>query len=149
MAGPVRQPIDLASLERYVEKEVPEIKPPLKAGQVGTKTMTYIRSGLMHQQFGFGFSNPTYKLTDSKGKSYVMRKKPPGASFNKSAHQVEREYRVMHALYTTDVPVPKMLCLCEDTSVVGTAFYIMEYIEGRAGLPNHIPNVTPEHRFEM
>ena len=78
-----------------------------------------------------------------------MRKKPPGASCNRSAHQVEREYRVMKALEPTNVPVPKMLCLCEDVSVVGTAFYIMEFIEGRAGLPNHIPGVTPEHRLAM
>jgi aminoglycoside phosphotransferase (APT) family kinase protein len=55
----------------------------------------------------------------------------------------------MDALKPTDVPVPKMFILCEDTTVIGTAFYIMEFIEGRAGLPNHIPNVTPEQRFEM
>jgi aminoglycoside phosphotransferase (APT) family kinase protein len=79
----------------------------------------------------------------------VLRKKPPGASFNKSAHQVEREYRIMHALRDTDVPVPKMFVLCEDINVIGTAFYIMEFLEGRTGLPNHIPNVTPEDRFEM
>jgi aminoglycoside phosphotransferase (APT) family kinase protein len=78
-----------------------------------------------------------------------MRKKPPGISFNRSAHQVEREYRVMYSLAPTNVPVPRMVCLCEDVSVVGTAFYIMEYLEGRAGLPNHLPDVTPEHRFEM
>jgi aminoglycoside phosphotransferase (APT) family kinase protein len=78
-----------------------------------------------------------------------MRKKPPGASFNRSAHQVEREYRVMKALEPTNVPVPRMLCLCEDVSVVGTAFYIMEFIQGRAGLANHIPGVSDQHRFEM
>jgi aminoglycoside phosphotransferase (APT) family kinase protein len=55
----------------------------------------------------------------------------------------------MHALKDTDVPVPKMFVLCEDINVIGTAFYIMEFLEGRAGLPNHIPDVTPAHRFEM
>lgn len=150
MAGPVRQPIDLASLERYINKHVPIIKTPLQAGQVRMIKLAWLYDPhANHVQFGFGFSNPTYKLTDTTGTSYVMRKKPPGISFNKSAHQVEREYRVMHALENTDVPVPKMLCLCEDTSVVGTAFYIMQYIEGRAGLANHLPGVSPEHRFEM
>jgi aminoglycoside phosphotransferase (APT) family kinase protein len=100
-------------------------------------------------QFGFGYSNPTYQLTDATGNKYVMRKKPPGVSFNKSAHQVEREYRIIKALRHTDVPVPKTYSLCEDTTVIGTAFYIMEFIDGRVIHENHIPHVTPEHRFEM
>ncbi|KAI7522479.1 hypothetical protein KC316_g19220, partial [Hortaea werneckii] len=75
MAGPIRQPIDLKSLEKYIENEVPEIKTPLEV-----------------KQFGYGQSNPTYLLTASDGGKYVMRKKPPGKLLSKTAHQVDREY---------------------------------------------------------
>ena len=61
---------------------------------------------------------------------------------------MEREYRVMAALETTNVPVPKMLCLCEDVSVVGTAFYIMEFLEGRIFTDVRMPEVSPETRRE-
>ncbi|KAI9692947.1 MAG: hypothetical protein M1822_004942 [Bathelium mastoideum] len=114
MAGAVRQPIDVASLERYIDRAVSEIKVPLDV-----------------KQFGYGQSNPTYLLTDRNGNKFVLRKKPPGQLLSKTAHKVEREYRIIHALEDTDVPVPKTYCLCQDDSVVGTAFYIMEYLDGR------------------
>lgn len=60
-----------------------------------------------------------------------MRKKPPGKLISKTAHKVEREYRALHALEATDVAVPKTYCLCEDDSVIGTPFYIMEFLDGR------------------
>ncbi|TGO49205.1 hypothetical protein BCON_0217g00060 [Botryotinia convoluta] len=132
MAGPVRQPIDLQALEKYIEKHVPEIKTPIDI-----------------KQFGFGQSNPTYQLLSSNGQKYVMRKKPPGKLVSKTAHQVEREYRVIHALEKTDVPVPKAYCLCEDEGVIGTPFYIMEFLDGRIIEDPGIPGVGEEERREM
>ncbi|KAI9103839.1 kinase-like domain-containing protein [Phlyctochytrium arcticum] len=84
------------------------------------------------KQFKLGQSNPTYFLKDSTGKRFVLRKKPPGALLSQTAHAVEREFKVLKALGThTDVPVPKVYALCEDTDVLGTPFYIMEFLEGR------------------
>ncbi|KAH0351136.1 APH-domain-containing protein, partial [Aureobasidium melanogenum] len=132
MAGPIRQPIDIKSLERYLERQVPEIKTPLDV-----------------KQFGYGQSNPTYLLTSSDKQKYVLRKKPPGKLLSKTAHKVEREYRILHALEKTDVPVPKTFCLCEDDAVIGTAFYIMEFLDGRIIEDPSLPDVSPEHRNEM
>ena len=78
-----------------------------------------------------------------------MRKKPPGKLVSKTAHQVEREYKVIHALENTDVPVPKAYCLCEDVDVVGTAFYIMSFLDGRIIEDASLPGVSPEDRAEM
>lgn len=78
-----------------------------------------------------------------------MRKKPPGKLLSKTAHKVEREYRIIHALEKTDVPVPKAYCLCEDDSVVGTPFYIMEFLDGRIIEDAAMPDVTPAERTEM
>lgn len=84
---------------------------------------------LQVRQFKGGQSNPTYLLQAGK-QQYVMRRKPPGKLL-KSAHAVDREYRALVALADTPVPVPKVYCLCDDESVVGTWFYIMEYVPGR------------------
>jgi aminoglycoside phosphotransferase (APT) family kinase protein len=78
-----------------------------------------------------------------------MRKKPPGKLLSKTAHKVEREYRIMHALEKTDVPVPRTYCLCEDESVIGTPFYIMEFLDGRIIEDFTLPGVEPEVRREM
>jgi aminoglycoside phosphotransferase (APT) family kinase protein len=75
-----------------------------------------------------------------------MRKKPPGTLLSKTAHKVEREYKIIHALENTDVPVPKAYCLCEDSSVIGTPFYIMEFLDGRIFTNPAIPEVSPEER---
>ncbi|XP_020225847.1 probable acyl-CoA dehydrogenase IBR3 [Cajanus cajan] len=101
-------------------------------------------------QFGHGQSNPTYLLeVGSHGsvlKRYVLRKKPPGKLLA-SAHAVDREFQVLQALGAhTDVPVPKVFCLCNDPSVIGTAFYIMEYLEGRIFIDPKLPGVAPEKR---
>jgi aminoglycoside phosphotransferase (APT) family kinase protein len=80
-------------------------------------------------QFKGGQSNPTYWLADRE-RQYVLRKKPPGRLLQ-SAHMVDREYRVMHALRDTDVPTARMYALCEDESVIGTSFFVMEYVQGR------------------
>jgi len=87
------------------------------------------RQPMSVQQYQGGQSNPTYRL-EAGGTRYVLRKKPPGKLLP-SAHLVEREYRVMKALSGTDVPVPKMHLLCEDDTVLGTTFFVMEYVEGR------------------
>jgi aminoglycoside phosphotransferase (APT) family kinase protein len=79
----------------------------------------------------------------------VLRKKPPGKLISKTAHQVEREYRIIHALEKTDVPVPKTYALCEDDSIVGTAFYIMEFLDGRIFEDPSFPSVSAEARTEM
>lgn len=78
-----------------------------------------------------------------------MRKKPPGKLLSKTAHRVDREYKIIHALEKTEVPVPKAYCLCEDDSILGSAFYIMEFLDGRMITENHIPGVSPEDRREM
>ncbi|XP_071692724.1 probable acyl-CoA dehydrogenase IBR3 [Rutidosis leptorrhynchoides] len=100
-------------------------------------------------QFGHGQSNPTYLIELQSGplmKRYVLRKKPPGKLLQ-SAHAVEREFQVLHALSThTLVPVPKVFCLCTDSSVIGTPFYIMEFLEGRIFLDPMLPGVAPSRR---
>lgn len=85
--------------------------------------------GLRVRQFQGGQSNPTFHV-EAGDDAYVLRKKPPGVLLP-SAHMVEREFKVMAALAATDVPVPVMRLLCEDTDVIGTAFYVMDYLEGR------------------
>ncbi len=79
-------------------------------------------------KFAIGQSNPTFRLRTPK-QSYVLRRKPPGVLL-KSAHAVDREFRVQRALADSRVPVPRMLLLCEDDSVIGSAFYVMEHLEG-------------------
>ena len=89
-------------------------------------------------QFKGGQSNPTYLVTAGAHR-YALRRKPPGKLLP-SAHAVDREYRVMTALADTDVPVPKTYALCEDAEVIGTAFFLMDYVEGR------VLNVTARGR---
>ena len=81
------------------------------------------------EKFSGGQSNPTYRLK-TKDKDYVLRAKPPGELL-KSAHQVDREYRVMKALQDTDVPVPRMLHLADDSNPLGRMFFVMEFLDGR------------------
>ncbi|MES2787419.1 MAG: phosphotransferase [Pseudomonadota bacterium] len=101
------------------------------------------------EMFKGGQSNPTYKLV-TPGKSYVMRAKPgPVAKLLPSAHAVEREYAVMRGLGGTDVPVPHMYCLCEDESVIGRAFYIMEFMQGRVLWDQALPDMSPTQRGEI
>lgn len=106
------QQLDTASLEAYLTRHIKGFEGELHA-----------------EKFAGGQSNPTFKLT-AAGKSYVLRRKPPGELL-KSAHAVDREYRVISALQDTDVPVPRTYLLCEDESVIGSMFYVMEYMEGR------------------
>lgn len=88
-----------------------------------------VENGIKIKQFQGGQSNPTF-LLDIGESRYVLRKKPPGKLLP-SAHMVEREYQVISALGQTDVPVPTAHLLCEDPEVIGTAFYLMDYVDGR------------------
>ena len=107
-----RHQFDEKALTDFMEKNVQDFVGPLSI-----------------EEFKGGQSNPTY-LVKTKAQSYVLRRKPPGKLL-KSAHAVDREYRVITALNNTDVPVPKTFALCEDTEVIGTAFYLMEFMDGR------------------
>jgi len=120
---------DTAALTAYLKARLPGFDGPLTV-----------------EQFKGGQSNPTYKLL-TPGGVYVMRSKPgPAAKLLPSAHAVEREYRVQHALAATDVPVSRMHLLCEDESVIGRAFYIMEFVQGRVLWDQSLSGFTREQR---
>lgn len=118
---------DEEALARYLSSHVEGFTGPLKV-----------------EQFEGGQSNPTFRL-EAGGVRYVLRKQPPGKLLP-SAHQVDREYRVMNALEQTDVPVPRMVALCEDPEVIGTKFYVMEWVDGRVFAETRLPDQTPEAR---
>ena len=120
---------DTAALDAYLAQQLP--------GYAGPLTV---------EQFKGGQSNPTYKLLTPL-RAYVMRSKPgPAAKLLPSAHAVEREFRVMRALGRTSVPVPQMLLLCEDEAVIGRAFYIMEFMEGRVLWDQSLPGMSNTDR---
>ena len=101
------------------------------------------------EMFKGGQSNPTYKLV-TPGRSYVMRSKPgPVAKLLPSAHAIEREFKVMRGLAGTDVPVPHMYALCEDESIIGRAFYIMEFKDGRVLWDQSLPGMTNAQRADI
>jgi aminoglycoside phosphotransferase (APT) family kinase protein len=109
-------------------------------------------SGLRNiEKFADGQSNPTFKVSASSG-DYVLRRQPPGELL-KSAHAVDREFRVMRALSGSDVPVAEVFHLCEDRDVIGSMFYVMEFCDGRIFWDSSIPEVSKSDRtaiyFEM
>jgi aminoglycoside phosphotransferase (APT) family kinase protein len=118
---------DSARLERWMEANVADFAGPLTA-----------------EQFKGGQSNPTYKLT-TPSRCYVLRRKPPGKLLP-GAHAIEREYRVISALGQAGFPVARTFGLCEDESVIGTAFYVMEMVEGRIFWEAHFPEVGKTDR---
>lgn len=91
-----------------------------------------------------GQSNPTFRITAGT-RSYVLRKKPPGQLLA-SAHAIDREYRIMSALQGSDVPVPRMLAYCEDEQIVGTPFFLMEFLDGRVLVDQSLPGMEPAER---
>jgi aminoglycoside phosphotransferase (APT) family kinase protein len=98
------------------------------------------------EQFKGGQSNPTFKLI-TPNKAYVMRAKPgPAAKLLPSAHAIDREFRVMKALHGSDVPVAKMHALCEDESVIGRAFYVMDFVDGRVLWEPQLPGMDASAR---
>ena len=123
------QAFDIDALQRHLEANLPGFAGPLTA-----------------EIFKGGQSNPTYKLI-TPAMSYVMRAKPgPVAKLLPSAHAVEREFAVMTGLYGTEVPVAKMYCLCEDESVIGRAFYVMEFVQGRVLWDQTLPGMSNGER---
>ncbi|HUZ12886.1 MAG TPA: phosphotransferase [Caulobacteraceae bacterium] len=103
-----------------------------------------LRGPVRVQQFQRGASNPTFLITAADAR-YVLRKKPPGQLLA-SAHQVDREHRVMQALGGVGFPVPKMRAFCADEAVIGTPFYVMDFLEGRIFRDAHLPGLAPGER---
>ncbi|CEO94767.1 Protein kinase domain-containing protein [Plasmodiophora brassicae] len=99
-------------------------------------------------QFVHGQSNPTYLLVTGAGAELVIRRKPPGKLLQ-SAHAVEREYRIMKALQGSNVPVPNVLHLCTDPSVIGSVFFVMEYVRGRIFKDPALPTLSRDSRFAV
>jgi aminoglycoside phosphotransferase (APT) family kinase protein len=119
--------INIGPLEDYLQQQVDGFSGPLTV-----------------KQFRGGQSNPTYLLESASGR-YVMRRKPPGKLL-KSAHAVDREFRVISALHKAGFPVPRPYVLCEDESVVGTMFFIMDFVEGRIFWELDLPASDPDER---
>jgi aminoglycoside phosphotransferase (APT) family kinase protein len=103
-----------------------------------------LRGPINVEQFKGGQSNPTFRLS-AGGTRYVLRRKPAGKLLP-SAHAVEREYRVMTALYDSEVPVPRTRCLCADDGVIGTAFYVMDWVDGRIFWDPSLPGMERSTR---
>lgn len=118
---------DEAALHRYLAERVPDFRGPISV-----------------RQFESGQSNPTFHVAAASG-DYVLRKKPPGRLLP-SAHMVEREYRVMNALRGSGVPVPTALLLCTDERVIGTSFFVMDYVRGRIFRDPRLPDASPHDR---
>jgi len=128
----LRQPVDLPRLDTWMAEHLPDHAGPLTL-----------------MQFEGGQSNPTYRV-DTPQRAYVLRTKPrPKAELLPSAHAIEREYRVMQALASTAVPVPAVYALCEDESVIGRAFYLMEHLDGRIFDNLALPGMAPTQRTAL
>jgi aminoglycoside phosphotransferase (APT) family kinase protein len=122
--------LDTAALAAYLEGRLAGFTGPITAEKTAS-----------------GQSNPTFLLASPSGR-YVLRKKPPGQLL-KSAHAVDREYRVMKALQDTEVPVPRMLLLCEDDGVLGTAFFVMEFVNGTVFWDPSLPELNKAQRTTL
>ncbi len=121
--------VNIAALEAWLHAHLPGFEGPLSL-----------------EMFQGGQSNPTYKLITPK-QSYVMRSKPgPVAKLLPSAHAIEREFQVMQGLYGSKVPVAHMHVLCEDESVIGRAFYVMAYVQGRVLWDQTLPGMSNTER---
>ncbi len=111
------------------------------------ETIEGFQTPLQVRQFKGGQSNPTYQLI-TPNRKYVLRRKPPGKLLP-SAHAVDREYRAIAALHPTGFPVAKPYVLCEDDSIIGTSFYVMEFVEGRIYWGPLLPDLTPKQRWDV
>ncbi|KAG8860095.1 hypothetical protein FRB96_004118 [Tulasnella sp. 330] len=141
--GDIRGPgLDEGKLNTYLKAHAPIIKTPVDV-----------------KQFKFGQSNPTYFLTDASGVRWVLRKKPAGGLISHTAHAIEREYKVLDAINVYNkktstkpqsrVPVPEMVVLCEDSSVIGTPFYVMEFVDGRIFTDARMPEVSNVEKRQL
>jgi aminoglycoside phosphotransferase (APT) family kinase protein len=122
-----RHRFDEARLAAWLERNLPGFAGPLAV-----------------RQFASGQSNPTFHLRSAAGE-LVLRKKPPGVLVE-SAHAIDREYRVLSALASGDVPVPRTRIYCDDAEVIGTPFYVMDYLPGRIFTDPLLPGMTPTER---
>ena len=122
-----RHRFDLDKLDRYLRDHIEGYRGPLQA-----------------EQFRGGQSNPTFLLRTPE-RRYVLRRKPPGKLLP-SAHAVDREYRVISAVHGAGIPVARTHTLCMDDAVIGTAFYVMQYVEGRVLWDGSLPGVPREQR---
>jgi aminoglycoside phosphotransferase (APT) family kinase protein len=120
----------LERVERFLAEHIEGFRGPLRA-----------------ERFAGGQSNPTYRLRAGSG-DYVLRRKPPGPLLP-SAHAVDREFRVMRALADTAVPVPRVYALCEDDAVIGSAFYVMEHLDGRIFWDQRLADIPADERRTM
>lgn len=111
------------------------------------KNVRDFSGNLKIEQFKGGQSNPTFKITADE-KNYVIRRKPPGKLLP-SAHAVDREYKVISALRNTNVPVPKTYCLCEDESIIGTMFYVMDFVDGIVLWDQTLPGYSQKQREQI
>src|SRR5438270_127651 len=125
-----RYALPLGRLERWMRDHVDGFRGPLIA-----------------ERFEGGQSNPTYKLVATTG-TYVLRRKPLGQLLP-SAHAVDREYRVMGSLAHTPVPVPRVSALCEDDAIIGSTFYVMEFLDGRIVWDQRLTGVAAAERRAM
>jgi aminoglycoside phosphotransferase (APT) family kinase protein len=119
--------LDLAAVGKYLAAHIPGFRGPLTA-----------------EKFGVGQSNPTFRL-DSPSGQLVLRRKPPGVLL-KSAHAVDREFRVQKALAGSDVPVARMHVLCEDEDVIGSMFFVMAFQPGRHFMEPTMADLAPDER---
>ncbi|MET3119222.1 aminoglycoside phosphotransferase (APT) family kinase protein [Undibacterium sp. GrIS 1.8] len=134
-----RQKFDVATLADYMRQHVEGFD--AKAAD-----------GMTVEQFKGGQSNPTFKITagNQPSQRYVMRAKPgPVAKLLPSAHAIEREFKVMNALNKAGFPAAKQYALCTDEDVIGRAFYIMEFVDGRVLWDQSLPGMTPSQRAEI
>ncbi|MCK9284018.1 MAG: phosphotransferase [Rhodocyclaceae bacterium] len=123
-------PFDVAALGNYLKKHLEGFSGALEVSQ-----------------FQGGQSNPTFRLA-AGGRRYVLRKKPPGELLP-SAHAIDREFRVISALAGSDVPVPRTFCYCDDPAIIGTAFYVTEFVDGRIFYDPALPGMAPTERAEI
>jgi aminoglycoside phosphotransferase (APT) family kinase protein len=123
-----RHRFDVDALQKYLKDRIDGLRGPLQV-----------------EQFKGGQSNPTYRIAGADGKEYVLRRKPPGKLLP-SAHAVDREYRVIRALHATGFPVARPYLLCEDESIIGTAFYVMDCVEGRVLWDQSLPGMSRAQR---
>ncbi|KZT21074.1 kinase-like protein [Neolentinus lepideus HHB14362 ss-1] len=139
--GKIRAIIDIDNLNSYIKENVSSLRAPVDV-----------------KQFKSGQSNPTYLLTDASDARWVLRKKPEGTLLSSTVHQIEREYMILEALHRHNnkastppekkVPIPEPLLLCEDASVIGTPFYIMQFLEGRIFSSPKMPQLALSDRRE-
>ena len=122
-----RSRFDEGALDAWLRVNLPGYKGPLSV-----------------RQFKGGQSNPTFRL-HTPSADYVLRRKPPGKLLP-SAHAVDREYRVIRALEPTEVPVARARAICEDDKVIGTAFYVMDFVAGRIFWDQALPDLGREER---